>query len=79
MASENLSERPQAGPDTMTKIMMLPIRSSEPTSERLVEPLGITKAKFNRKGSQMQEAYTIKSIYNPIWKGTNATMVMHGS
>src|SRR6266478_3364481 len=69
MASENLSERPQAGPDTMTKIMMLPIRNSEPTSERLVKPLNITEAKFNWKGLQMQEANTIKSIYTPIWKG----------
>jgi len=65
MASETLTERPQAGPDTMTKIIiMLLIRDSVTTSrERTVEPWNITANEFSGKGLQMQEGLTIKYVY----------------
>jgi hypothetical protein len=65
MASENLPERPQAGPDTMTKIIRLFTRDSE-RANRVVEPSSITECKFNGKGLQMQEASTINYFYMMI-------------
>ena len=74
MASETLTERPQAGPDTMTRIIMLLTRDSVTTSrERTVEPSNITATEFSGKGLQMQEGLTINSIYIGILKTQRLT------
>ena len=65
MASETLTERPQAGPDTMTRLMIMLLTRDWVTAsrKRTVEPSIITEVEFSGKGLQMQEGYTIKSIY----------------